>query len=323
MACDERREISKEDAEMSVIDAEIEVDVPLRAVYDQWTQFEEFPRFMEGVEQVRQVDDTTLHWAASIAGILREWDARITEQIPDHLIAWTSVEGTRNDGLVSFDAVAANRTKVSLRLDLEPEGPVETVGDALGVIGARARGDLARFKAFIEERRLPTGAWRGEVLDGDVVQDVSRAAQLGDHVGRSGEVPASTGGVVDLDRVLGTIPVLLVFVEPLVAPATEELVAALGEHLADFGRDRIQLLVVARVTPELAVAGTEGIAGNVRVLADPDSRLAARFGAEYRVGRPVTVLIGADGRLEATWVDRPGPGFVEDLRARVHQLSAR
>ena len=107
---------------MSVIDEEIEVDAPLRETYDQWTQFEEFPVFMEGVEEVRQLDDTRLHWVASIAGVRREWDARITQQIPDQLIAWTSMEGTRNDGLVTFDAVGAHRTHITLRLDLEPDG---------------------------------------------------------------------------------------------------------------------------------------------------------------------------------------------------------
>ena len=116
---------------MSVIDEEIEVDAPLRETYDQWTQFEEFPVFMEGVEEVRQLDDTRLHWVASIAGVRREWDARITQQIPDQLIAWTSMEGTRNDGLVTFDAVGAHRTHITLRLDLEPDGAIESIGDAL------------------------------------------------------------------------------------------------------------------------------------------------------------------------------------------------
>ena len=316
---------------MSVIDAEIEVDVPLRATYDQWTQFEEFPAFMQGVEEVRQLDDTRLHWVASIAGVRREWDARITEQIPDQMVAWTSTEGTRNDGLVTFEAEGAHRTRVTLRLDLEPEGALETVGEALGLVRARAKGDLQRFKAFIEERRLPSGAWRGEVAAGEVVADDGDAvaADLGDVLPESqgppiaplGEQPASTGGKVDLDRVLGTIPVVLVFTEPLVSASSRAVLGALGEHLAEFGRERVQVLGVARVDVDEAMSGTDGIAGNLRVLADPDGELAARFDVEYRTDRPVTVLIGADGRHEATWVDRPTNELADDISRRLQQYS--
>lgn len=316
---------------MSVIDAEIEVDVPLRATYDQWTQFEEFPAFMQGVEEVRQLDDTRLHWVASIAGVHREWDARITEQIPDQMVAWTSTEGTRNDGLVTFEAEGAHRTRVTLRLDLEPEGALETVGEALGLVRARAKGDLQRFKAYIEERRLPSGAWRGEVVAGEVVADDRDAgvADLGDVLPGSqapplaplGERAASTGGMVDLDRVLGTIPVVLVFTEPLVSDSSRAVLGALGEHLAEFGRERVQVLGVARVDVDEAMAGTDGIAGNLRVLADPAGELAARFDVEYRTDRPVTVLIGADGRHEATWVDRPTNELADDISRRLEQYS--
>lgn len=303
---------------MSVIEATVEVDVPLRAAYDQWTQFEDFPGFMEGIEEVRQIDDTQLHWVARIAGVRREWDARITEQIPDQLVAWTSTEGTRNDGLVTFEAVSAQRTAVTLRLDLEPDGVVETVGDALGVIETRARGDLDRFKAFIEDRVLPTGAWRGEVDAGDVVVPLEGA---GEPVDRPGEVPASTGGDVDLDRVIGTIPVVLVFVEPVVAPEVDQLVAGLGRHLADFGRERVQLLAVARVEPTMAAAVAEQTPGNVRILADHDGSLAERYGVTYRPGAPTTVLIDESGRVARTWVDRAGPALAEDLVARLGELS--
>ena len=303
---------------MSVIEATVDVEVPLRAAYDQWTQFEDFPEFMEGVEEVRQMDDTQLHWVARIAGVRREWDARITEQIPDQLVAWTSTDGTRNDGLVTFEALSAQRTQVTLRLDLEPDGVLETVGDALGVIETRARGDLDRFKAFIEDHVLPTGAWRGEVDAGDVVQPLDGAPTP---VDRPGEVAASTGGDVDLDRVVGTIPVVLVFVEPVVAPEVDDLVAGLGRHLVDFGRERVQLLAVARVDEHMAAAVAEQTPGNVRILADHDGALAERYGVTYRPGAPTTVLIDEDGQVAQRFVDRAGPALAEDLVARLGQLS--
>jgi uncharacterized membrane protein len=148
---------------MSTVEESVEVEAPLRTVYDQWTQFEEFPRFMEGVESVRQVDDTHLHWKAEIAGAHREWDAEITEQVPDQRVAWRSTSGTTNAGVVTFHRLAEGRTKVMLQLDMEPEGVVETVGDKLGFVGRRAEGDLKRFKDFIEARGVESGAWRGTV----------------------------------------------------------------------------------------------------------------------------------------------------------------
>ena len=184
---------------MSVIHTTIEIEVPVRIAYDQWTQFEDFPRFMEGIEEVRQVDETHLHWRARIAGVTREWDARITEQIPDQLVAWTSVDGTRNDGLVTFEALAAHRCQVGFRMDLEPDGLAETLGDASGLIQARARGDLRRFKSFVEHRNRTTGSWRGEVDRGEVVTE-------GPPSDIPGEVAASTGGVVDLRGSSGPSP---------------------------------------------------------------------------------------------------------------------
>jgi uncharacterized membrane protein len=148
---------------MSGVEQSVEVEVPVRSAYDQWTQFEQFPRFMEGVEEVRQVDDTHLHWVAQIAGTRREWDAEITEQRPDERVAWRSVSGTTNAGVVTFHRLGEGRTKVMLQLDVEPEGMVETVGDKLGMIRRRAEGDLQRFKDFIETRGTETGAWRGTV----------------------------------------------------------------------------------------------------------------------------------------------------------------
>jgi uncharacterized membrane protein len=148
---------------MARFESSIDVDVPVRIAYDQWTQFEEFPQFMEGVERVVQVDDRTLDWTATVAGQRKEWRAVITDQTPDVRVAWKSVDGTDNAGAVLFQAVGPDTTTVTLRLDAEAEGPVETAGTALGFLERRVEGDLERFKEFIESRRVPTGAWRGEI----------------------------------------------------------------------------------------------------------------------------------------------------------------
>jgi uncharacterized membrane protein len=148
---------------MASIEKSIEVKVPVHTAYNQWTQFEEFPRFMEGVEEVRQLDDTHLHWRAKIAGKEEQWDAVITEQIPDERIAWRNVTGARNAGVITFHRLDPQTTKLMLQLDYEPEGAMENVGSALGVVGRRVQGDLERFKEFVEARGAETGAWRGEV----------------------------------------------------------------------------------------------------------------------------------------------------------------
>lgn len=144
------------------IQESIDVDVPVTAAYNQWTQFEQFPRFMDGVESVQQLDDTHLHWVAEIGGVRREWDATITEQHPDQRIAWTSTTGTDNGGVVTFHRLDDDRTRVMLQLDVEPDGLVETVGDKLGIIKRRAVGDLERFKEMVEAAGNADG-WRGEV----------------------------------------------------------------------------------------------------------------------------------------------------------------
>ena len=148
---------------MSSIEEAIEVEVPLRAVYDQWTQFEDFPQFMEGIESVTQLTDRRLHWVAEISGVRREWDAEIVEQRPDELISWRAVEGATNAGTVTFHPISPEMTRVGLRLDFEPEGIVEKIGDKLGFVDRRAEGDLERFKTFIESRQQATGAWRGNI----------------------------------------------------------------------------------------------------------------------------------------------------------------
>jgi len=148
---------------METIKKSISVDVPIRAVYNQWTQFEEFPRFMEGVEEVRQQGDKFTHWRAKIAGKTEEWDAEIVDQIPDQRVIWRSTTGAYNAGTVSFQARGASQTEVTLQMDYEPHGFFEQVGDALGFVERRIEGDLKRFKEFIEGRGVATGGWRGEI----------------------------------------------------------------------------------------------------------------------------------------------------------------
>jgi uncharacterized membrane protein len=153
---------------METIEKTIEVAAPVSTVYNQWTQFEEFPRFMEGVKEVRQLDDKRLHWVAEIGGKRKEWDAEIFEQIPDESIAWRSMGGTKNAGQVLFRPVGNNGTRICLRLNYDPEGALENAADALGVVGRRVEGDLKRFKEFIQTRQRETGAWRGEIHGKDV-----------------------------------------------------------------------------------------------------------------------------------------------------------
>lgn len=152
---------------MSTTATDVIVDLPVRTVYDQWTQFEEFPEFMDGVEEVTQIDDTHLHWKVDIAGIDREFDAEITEQKPDQRIAWTSRAGADHGGVVTFHPLSDDQTRVTLQMRFDPEGATEKIGDMTGIVSARAKGDLERFKDFIEDRGTETGGWRGEVSRDD------------------------------------------------------------------------------------------------------------------------------------------------------------
>jgi uncharacterized membrane protein len=153
---------------MSQIVESIDVDVPVRTAYDQWTQFETFPLFMDSVEQIVQIDDATLIWRARIAGVTREWSARIIEQTPDERIAWSSTEGAVHAGTVTFQPLDDHRCRLTLQLDIEPANPLEAAGDALGIVHRQAATDLKNFKTFIETRLEETGAWRGEIVGGGV-----------------------------------------------------------------------------------------------------------------------------------------------------------
>jgi uncharacterized membrane protein len=150
---------------VSRISDTIGLAVPVSVAYDQWTQFEAFPQFMEGVERVVQLDERTLDWTATIAGRTKHWRAEVVEQVPDRVISWRSTEGARNDGTVRFEPVDAETSRLTVELEVEPDGALEATGDALGLVGRRVRGDIERFKAFIESRGEATGAWHGQVED--------------------------------------------------------------------------------------------------------------------------------------------------------------
>ncbi len=169
---------------MTHTEKSIEVDVPVRTAYNQWTQFESFPRFMKGVKSVKQLSANSLHWVAEIAGKDVEWTAEITHQEPDRHVGWRSTSGAPNSGSVKFEPAGASKSRVTVRIDYTPEGALEKTGSALGVVSHRIEADLEKFKEFIEERGGETGAWRGEIRQGQVHGE--RAPGLGGAAGISG-----------------------------------------------------------------------------------------------------------------------------------------
>jgi uncharacterized membrane protein len=154
---------------MAQVNEAVEVDVPVSTAYNQWTQFEDFPKFMENVESVRQIDDTHLHWVAEIGGRRVEWDAKITQQEPDSRIAWQATDGKENGGEVRFESLGPNRTRVDVELNWEPDGMVESLGEKLGSDSRGVKADVERFKELVEQQG-ESGAWRGEVREGEVVR---------------------------------------------------------------------------------------------------------------------------------------------------------
>ncbi|MEW6156404.1 MAG: SRPBCC family protein [Verrucomicrobiota bacterium] len=192
---------------MESIEKCIEVDVPVTTAYNQWTQFEEFPEFMEGVKSVKQLDDKRLHWCAEIGGKEKEWDAEIFEQIPDQRIAWRSMSGAFNSGMVNFESLGPDRCRVHLKLNYDPSGFMENMADALGVVSRRVEGDLKRFKEFIESRGGETGAWRGEIHGREVQSSESGASMPGSagmaSTPRSMRTRASTPGATGRTNATG------------------------------------------------------------------------------------------------------------------------
>ncbi|GAB2745645.1 SRPBCC family protein [Arthrobacter bambusae] len=153
---------------MATVNRTIDVEVPVSVAYNQWTQFESFPEFMKGVEAVEQIDETALHFSTKVGGVKRDFNAQILEQVPDLLVSWASIDGPRNAGTVSFEPLGADRTRVSVEIEWEPEGLAEKAGSLVGIDDMRVSADLDKFKKFIEERGYESGAWRGSVAAGDV-----------------------------------------------------------------------------------------------------------------------------------------------------------
>jgi uncharacterized membrane protein len=247
-------ECVKEEERMTTkVEKTVIVGVPVSMAYNQWTQFEEFPAFMGGVQQVRQLDDQRLHWVAEIGGVKREWDATILEQRPDEKIAWAATEGATNAGAVYFSEAGEGRTLVRLELEYEPEGLVEKAGDALNIVDRQARADLDKFKEYIESRDLETGAWRGDVPGAVGTPGVESATSQGDSgkAGISGKaavagvaaaaagaaaVAAARSGSGDTEstvEVVEAAPVPEADVVEATAPPRVEGTAVVGEDYAE------------------------------------------------------------------------------------------
>lgn len=179
------------------VEKRILVNVPVSTAYNQWTQFEDFPRFMSGVKSVTQLSDDRLEWVAEIAGVKRKWEAKILEQVPDRKVAWAATEGATNAGSVEFEDVGGGQTSVRLFIDYEPEGLVEKVGDKLNVVERQAESDLQKFKEFIEDERYASGAWRGSVNEGASVgtPGVEQAAESRGDSGKAGVSGKLAAGV--------------------------------------------------------------------------------------------------------------------------------
>jgi uncharacterized protein YndB with AHSA1/START domain len=171
----------------------LEVNAPLRAVYHQWTQFEEFPRFMEGVREIRRQGTRTLFWKVNIGGKDKEWEAEILEQVPDTRIVWQSVDGTENRGMILFEPLDPERTRITLTIEYQPEGILEMAGDALGIPSSQVEGDLKRFRDFIEKKEMETGNWRGRIETGESVDATDRP-------GRANGVPDRESGDRTIDN---------------------------------------------------------------------------------------------------------------------------
>ena len=241
---------------MATVQESIEVNVPLSQAYNQWTQFEDFPQFMSGVDSVRQLDDTTVHFQTSIAGVKREYDARIALQEPDRLVTWESLDEPRNAGTVRFEPLGADQTKVTVELTWEPDSAAEKIGAAVGLDSRQVASDLKRFKKFIEERDVETGAWRGRV-------DAGGAADSGPVPGTGTMGTGTTGGA-------GTMG----------AGTTTGSGTMGGAGVAGTGDPRSGVAPDARTAVPLEEETGYGSASSQQVDADPDLAPEPPFGDE-------------------------------------------
>ena len=271
------------------VEKTITVDVPLSTAYNQWTQFEDFPQFMGGVQQVEQLDDKRLHWEAEIGGVKREWYATILEQRADEKVAWAATEGATNAGAVYFSAVGTGQTLVRLELEYEPEGLVEKAADALSIVERQAKSDLDKFKSFIESRHDATGAWRGEV-EGTTVgtPGIESATSQGDS-GKSGiSGKAAAAGVAAV-------------------AATAAAVAATRSSSGGDEDTSPETTEVAAVPPvDVEPVGTTGVVDEVIIVDDVDG--TAGLGDE--LAAPTDGLTGGSPTTSGSDDDRPGRGTI-------------
>ena len=244
------------------VEKSILVNVPVGTAYNQWTQFEDFPQFMGGIKSVTHSSDDTLEWVAEIAGVRRQWTAKIIEQVPDQKVAWAATEGATNAGEVTFDDVGGGQTSVRLSLEYEPEGLLEKVGDKLNIVENQAEADLDRFKAFIEAEGYATGAWRGTVNPGaaaDTPRVEDAAASRGD-AGKAGVSGKAVAAGVGLAAAAAAGAVAAAGAAKKSNESDEPLVER--DSVEDTGLD-VGTPLASRPTPGVSTTGDETLDGDL------------------------------------------------------------
>jgi hypothetical protein len=273
----------------------IDVTAPLKAVYNQWTQFEDFPRFMEGVVEIRQQGPRTLFWRANVGGKDKHWEAEILEQVPDTRIVWESIDGTQNRGMIAFEALDPQRTRVTLTIEYEPEGFLERAGDALGIPSGQVEGDLKRFRDFIEKRKMETGSWRGEIANGETVNSAGVTSRPDDPLG-----VMNGNETIEMERGEALPPVIETGAAPLTANerATEEPPAEAILSLPVAKSSSESLNETAPLSEERAIEEESQFYREAGVLAPTHEQIAERAYALY-VARGRRFGYALDDWLEA------------------------
>jgi uncharacterized protein YndB with AHSA1/START domain len=273
----------------------IDVTAPLKAVYNQWTQFEDFPRFMEGVVEIRQQGPRTLFWRANVGGKDKHWEAEILEQVPDTRIVWESIDGTQNRGMIAFEALDPQRTRVTLTIEYEPEGFLERAGDALGIPSGQVEGDLKRFRDFIEKRKMETGSWRGEIANGETVNSAGVTSRPDDPLG-----VMNGNETIEMERGEALPPVIETGGAPLTANerATEEPPAEAILSLPVAKSSSESLNETAPLSEERAIEEESQFYREAGVLAPTHEQIAERAYALY-VARGRRFGYALDDWLEA------------------------
>jgi hypothetical protein len=271
----------------------IDVTAPLRAVYNQWTQFEDFPRFMEGVVEIRQQGPRTLFWRVNVGGKDKHWEAEILEQVPDTRIVWESIDGAQNRGMIAFEGLDPERTRITLTMEYEPEGFLERAGDALGIPSGQVEGDLNRFRDFIENRKMETGSWRGEIANGETINSTGVASRPDSAQGMK-----NGNGTIEMES--REAPPLVTETEeaPLSADerATDEMPTILSLPAAESGSEPSH--ETAPLSGERAIEEESQFYREAGVLAPTHDQIAERAYALY-VARGRTLGYALEDWLEA------------------------